>query len=181
MVASRTRKQDLLIRIRRLRNWEAGNILLLPFLFLWIWLRNDSIAWLVRLPALALLLAMLVQGSAYWHLKLESMRDHALLPRWFNPLFRSLQIASLLSFALVVATDITVWTRRIGNWGDWAWGIGLLLFAALEYVNYYHWQLMHDSRADWAYLRRYRRLRRSSLASDLSRTIRRAGTGASAI
>ena len=46
----------------------------------------------------------------------------------------------------------------------------LVAFAGLEHVNYFHVQLMHDTRADWAYLLRHRRLRRAPLADDLRRT-----------
>lgn len=48
-----------------------------------------------------------------------------------------------------------------------AWFFAFAVFATLEYVNYYRVQLMHDTANDLQYLKRYRRLRRSPLASDL--------------
>ena len=38
----------------------------------------------------------------------------------------------------------------------------------LEHINYYHYQLMHDTVRDLAYLWQHRRLRRSPLTRDLA-------------
>lgn len=74
------------------------------------------------------------------------------------------------SFVLVIGAIAIVATNGGGRGADIAFAAGLLLFALLEYLNNYHWQLEHDSAADWAYLRRNRRLRRAPLAVDLSRS-----------
>ncbi|MER7128156.1 hypothetical protein ABT338_04230, partial [Streptosporangium saharense] len=59
-----------------------------------------------------------------------------------------------------------------GASGTQVWpGPALWVFAVLEHVNYFHVQLMHDTRADLARLVRTRRLRRSHLARDLARRI----------
>ena len=50
---------------------------------------------------------------------------------------------------------------------DRAWGLVVLALAYVEPVNYYVRQLMHDTVADVAYLRRYRRLRRAPLRREL--------------
>ena len=49
----------------------------------------------------------------------------------------------------------------------WSWG--LLAFVVLEQLNYYHWQLMYDTRAGFAYLQRNGRLRKAALRLDLER------------
>jgi hypothetical protein len=62
---------------------------------------------------------------------------------------------------------------------DRAWALVLLVLAALEHVNYFVRQLMHDTPADVAYWRRYRRLRRPPLRDDLDAAAarRRVGRG----
>lgn len=44
---------------------------------------------------------------------------------------------------------------------------GANIFAALEYINYYHRQLMLDTLQDWNYVLRYKRLKIASLKKDL--------------
>ncbi|MEV4892856.1 hypothetical protein AB0K48_26090 [Nonomuraea sp. NPDC055795] len=63
-----------------------------------------------------------------------------------------------------------------GGSGAQVWpGVALWVFALLEDVNFFHLQLMHDTRADLAHLMMTRRLRRSHLALDLARTSRGSG------
>ncbi len=167
MAHNRTPRSRLLARLRHLRNWEAANLPLLPLLLLWIWRPIATVAWEIRGPALLLILTILAQGAFYWHIKAQSLQDDQPLPSWFSVTFSRVRGCILLAIALILGADIWLAMGRHGDWGDWAWGLGLLLFAILEYINYYHWQLMHDSAADWAFLRRHRRLRRASLAQDL--------------
>ena len=49
-----------------------------------------------------------------------------------------------------------------------AWMVGLWVFAVLEHINYFEYQLMHDTKNDWAYLVRNKRLKRAILSRDLS-------------
>lgn len=49
------------------------------------------------------------------------------------------------------------------------WSNGIFLFAILEYVNYYHYQLSHDNINDIRYLIKHRKIRRSPLYVDLQR------------
>ncbi|MGL6101949.1 MAG: general stress protein, partial [Exiguobacterium acetylicum] len=45
----------------------------------------------------------------------------------------------------------------------------LYVFAILEYINYFHIQLMYDNRSDVQYLIQNRRLKRSALNKDMQR------------
>ncbi|XOL41547.1 hypothetical protein KCTC32420_01932 [Aequorivita nionensis] len=47
------------------------------------------------------------------------------------------------------------------------WSFAANLFAVLEYINYYHKQLMVDNTSDVAYILRNKRLKTASLAKDL--------------
>jgi hypothetical protein len=164
------RHQHVVRRVRNLRNWEAINIVLLPVLFVWVWTRSDArIFWSVRTPPLVLVIYILLQGTIYWHLKLGALREGRRLPPWFCRVFRAFRVTSLLCIALAAGLAIGMLTADAARLTDILWAGALLCFAALEYVNYYHLQLKHDSRADWRYLLRYRRLRRAPLADDLRR------------
>lgn len=51
-------------RLRRLRNWEALNVFLMPALALWIWPEiDDPAGWLIRAPALFMVSLLLAQGA----------------------------------------------------------------------------------------------------------------------
>jgi len=162
-------ERRLVRRFRQLRNWEGLNVVFLPAVFLWLW-RDGTPAWSLRLPPLALVAGLLAQGTLYWHLKLRFVRDHAALPPWFCRTFGLVRAASAAGLALVLAAIAVAAARGVGGAADVAWAVGLLAFALLEHVNYFHVQLKHDSAADWAWLRRNRRLRRAALATDLART-----------
>lgn len=47
------------------------------------------------------------------------------------------------------------------------WGFFANVFAILEYVNYYHVQLMVDNKYDIEYLIKNKRLKKASLAKDM--------------
>jgi len=157
------------VRLRYLRNAEAVFALAVPGALAWHWLRSGAaVDWALRLPPAVLVGLMLLQGAGYWHLKLRSMQSRQPLPGYFWPLYGRLRTADLI--ALVV---LTIWVAVAALRGaaktDLAWAAGILVFAVLEYVNYFGLQLMHDTRADLNYLRRHRRLRRAALATDLAR------------
>ena len=168
MSAGRDPRAALVRRVRHLRGWEAFNVVFLPALFLWLW-RDAAPAWRLRLPPLLMVVALLAQGTLYWHLKLGALRHRAPLPSWFCAAFRAWRTASFAGLALVLAAVVLGVVRGVGRGADVAWSVGLLAFALLEHVNYYHVQLKHDSAADLAYLRRHRRLRPAPLATDLAR------------
>lgn len=159
----------LAARLQYLRNAEALCALALP-LVLWLYWQQavSPPAWTMRAPALALVCFLLLQGVLYWHLKLDSLVRHQPLPTYFQPLFRTLKHANL---PLIAAAAAFVAVR--GSAGtppaDLAWSSGLLAFAVLEHINYYHYQLMYDTRAALAGLRRNGRLRKAALGLDLQR------------
>ena len=56
-----------------------------------------------------------------------------------------------------------------GASADLWWSCGVLAFAVLEHINYYHYQLMYDTRGAFDYVRRNGRLRKAALGLDLRR------------
>ncbi len=49
------------------------------------------------------------------------------------------------------------------------WSGLLFLFAFLEFINYYYYQLSHDSKNDLRYLLQHKRLRHSLLYRDMKK------------
>lgn len=155
-------------RLQSLRNWESANVLFVPAVILWLWsASNQPVNWSFRLPALVLVVYILIQGSIYWHLKLQVLAKRTELPRYFAPLFRFFRRSNVVAVAGMGLALVLVLLSGQASRADVAWWTGLTVFAVLEHVNYYVYQLMHDTRRDLKYLWRYRRLRRSALAEDL--------------
>lgn len=160
----------MLRRLTSLRNLEAVNVALIWLLFAWVW--SDAAApatWGFRAYGLALVSVILIEGAHYWHLKLRSLRTKRPLPNGFRrrfARFRTLNVVLLASCPLVAGL---LHLLGLGSGSDLFFGSLLAGFAVLEHVNYFHVQLMHDNRADLAYLLRHRRLRRAPLADDLRR------------
>jgi hypothetical protein len=117
-----------------------------------------------NLAGFAVFALLLVQGGVYWLLKVRQLRRREPAPAGLG-VFRFLRLANVpvLLVALGVSSYATVTSPGRGS----LLGLGLALFAVLEYLNYFLIQLMHDSRADLKRLFTVG-LRRSHLARDLA-------------
>lgn len=150
-----------------LRNLELFNAFLLPYVLVYLLGQTGVSTWILAGYALFLVAFILVQGTLYWHLKAQTIEHNRAFPAFFQPLFlgfHGLNRALLILFPLlVIGTWLAGYTAPI----EIIWASGLWLFAALEHINYYHYQLMHDTLNDLAYLRRHKKLRRARLAKDL--------------
>lgn len=162
-----TARHALQRRLTYLRNWELLNVVLIPagVALMWRSTGDAATAWRLRWIGLVFVSLLLLQGAAYWHVKLRMIRLRArAAPIWFRPVFSSLRrinpLMLLGTAAYMAVVDDTAMIDRV-------WGLVVLTLAYVEHVNYFDWQLMHDTDADVAYLRRYRRLRRSPLRRDL--------------
>lgn len=126
-----------------------------------------------NLAGFAVFALLLLEGAAYWMLKLRQLRTR--VPRLPGvAVYRALRVINvgLIVGALAVTTAAAVTSPGKGSFP----GLFLALFGAAEHVNYFHVQLMHDTRAD---LRRLFSvgLRRSSLARDLAQSRSQSRTG----
>jgi len=161
--------QPLPARMRYLRNAETFCVLALPAIFCFDWQRSgDPVAWTMRGAALLLVSYILAQGGLYWHLKLQSVLSRQPLPAYFQPLYRFFKLSNYAVIAAAAALIAATNDARASD-ADLQWSYGLLALAVLEQINYYHYQLMYDTRAAFAYLRRNGRLRRAALGLDLQR------------
>jgi len=111
---------------------------------------------------------LLVLGALYWRAKLAQLRRRAPVLPHRRTFARAKPVAAL---AVVVTGQGCALAPLLGETlaGGVAGGAVLWALGALEYVNYFHRQLMHDTRADLRRLWATRRLRRSFLALDLER------------
>ena len=156
-------------RFNYLRGMEALAAIVLPIIFILDWRKSiTGVHWPLGLAALFSVSYLLVQGALYWQLKHRALSASAPLPHYFDRLFRAFKASNLLLFgavALGFAAQLA--------WAGWsiqlAWPLGIFLFAVLEHINYYHYQLMYDTSASVRYVLRNRRLRKAALGVDLNR------------
>ena len=156
-------------RMKYLRNAEAMFAIAFPVMFLLSWRKPGAhIAWELRVPAMLLLSYILLQGATYWHLKISSLEQRVALPLYFGTLFRTLKWSNHIFIVAMLVSLVAAWANA-AQLADLQWAGSLLAFAFLEQVNYFHYQLMYDTRGAIASLRRNARLRRAALAVDLAR------------
>ena len=98
-----------------------------------------------NLAAYGLVAAHLVVGSAYWAAKVHQLHHGDGLPvkaHLLVPVRRVLVIGLAIGLVIIVAS---VPSQPPSSWLA---AVPLWLLAAAEHVNYFHWQLMYDNRAD---------------------------------
>lgn len=160
-------------RLRTLRNLELLNVALLPLALAWLWHTRGGEGFAGRAVALALVCWLLVQGGVYWHLKLRSVSQRTPIARF---ILRRYQWLKRTNLVLLLGASIGFPSGLALGWiapEDALWALALTAFAWLEYLNYYHIQLAHDTARDLSYLRRWKRLRTAPLAEDLRRVHKR--------
>ncbi|NVI90597.1 hypothetical protein [Actinomadura sp. BRA 177] len=107
---------------------------------------------------------LLVVGAGYWLAKLRQISGPGVsLPGAGVFAVTRVTVAPLLAVGVLALVG---WVVAVPGAGSWP-GLGFGLFAVLEYVNYFHVQLMYDTGEDVRYLRSHG-LRRAHLARDLA-------------
>lgn len=157
-------------RLRWLRNWELFDVGLFLTLLVWWVTARDPSTWLLTAFGVSLVCYLLLQGGFYWHLKAQAVASRSgRLPAYFCGLFTHLRYSSLVLLACFPLIVVSARTVNSTTLSELLRSSAIGAFAALEYVNYYHYQLMHDTVNDLRYLKMHRRLRRAPLADDLAR------------
>ncbi len=158
---------------RKLVSLYTGELVaVFTFAFIWvlyIQLFEWSIPYLrafTSIYAFALLEFILLQGSYYWHLKLQQVRqgDLTRLPA------KQLRLFSLFkkmnAFFIVIGLFILAYLM-IRNQSERYWFLFLYLFAAIEYINYYYIRLSYQTLEELKELKRQKGFRKSRLAKEL--------------
>lgn len=105
----------------------------------------SAAASLANLVTYGLVVAHLVVGAGYWMVKVHQLRhghDQPVLAHLLNPARRA------LAAGLVGGLIVTVASVPTQPPSSWLAAVPLWLLATAEHVNYFHWQLMYDNRAD---------------------------------
>ena len=152
----------VLRRLRTLAILELANVVIISVVLLGVLRMPPTLS---NLTGLALVAVFLVEGGAYWWLKSRQLVSGAPAPAGMGAfrLLRPVNVGLLAVGAVVIAVDSVTGGVGVRTWP----GVALWVFAVLEYVNYFHLQLMHDTRADLTRLFAHG-FRRSHLARDLS-------------
>lgn len=153
-------------RLVNMRNLEWFNIGFLVVVLSTTWSDRTFLAVWQRLTVYLLLAGLLAVGGWYWHVKARQIRDRSTIAPELTKLSR-IQRAAVLSLIVATIAMVGSWAFQVGFSVDRVWAFVFLAFAWAEYVNYFHYQLMYDNRADLQRLTRSRRLRESHLATDL--------------
>ncbi|WP_379553482.1 hypothetical protein [Qipengyuania sp. DGS5-3] len=170
--SSPTNVRDALIkRLTSYWKMEAGNVVLVPAIMLFLASGKVGIAAFV---AIMPMMALLAVGAWYWRAKLHQIE------RGISPDKTIMKIATLnmpLAIASLVAVSacITAWLvpgLAVGTADRWV-ATAAAILAVLEYINYYHRQLQHfDHLADWKRLLSGGGFRKSQLRQDIDRVTR---------
>lgn len=164
-------RQHIAHRLRYLRNWEFLNVFLLPACLAVVITSLELPTWLLYSYSLFLICLVLAQGTLYWHIKLRTISTATRrLPAYFRRIFTLFKRGNLILIAGYPLLFAYAQSSQQTQAGEPVWATVFWLFALLEHINYYHYQLMHDTTNDMRYLFRYKRLRHAPLATDLART-----------
>lgn len=163
------KRSRLIKRMTSLRNWESFNVVFFTVLLV-LWIEaNQPRTWYLTAYSVFLVCYILVQGSLYWHLKMQALRRrHRVLPAYFPFLFTWLHRSTCALLAFFPVFALVSWSAQQASVAELFWSSAIAGFALLEYINYYHYQLKHDTVNDLRYLLRYKRFRKAPLSVDLA-------------
>jgi len=116
---------------------------------------------------------LLIQGAWYWYSKWRRLKKEGTsnTPKLVVRRLRHCRVINIILIVLTTCTFGIDWMRFQSELPVSGTQLALLVyvFAILEYINYFHIQLMYDNRSDVQYLIRNRRLKRSALNKDMQR------------
>ncbi|MFI6696004.1 multidrug transporter [Streptomyces sp. NPDC050433] len=151
----------LMVRLRTLATLELVNIIWIGWA---VFMALDAPMSAANTVGYALVAGHLFIGAGYWVVKRRQLRAGSRRPPMIGVFRRLEPVCAVGLTAGLVVIAAAVMGRPAGTWIP---GLVLYGLALAEYINYFHWQLMHDTRADWRRLLRTRRLRRPHLYEDI--------------
>lgn len=160
-------QSPLIKRLTQLRNLEFFNIFFLPLCLYYVLSVRQVTNWQPYAYGMFLVCFILAQGVYYWHLKLHEVKKIAELPTHFLKTFTTFKI---LNFLLILFFPILGILAKVISGFQFQisiWSVLIHIFAILEFINYYYYQLSHDTKNDLKYLIQHKRLRQSLLSKDI--------------
>jgi hypothetical protein len=163
-------RQNIIRRVLYLRNLEFFNIFFLP-ICLYIAIKSREVQhWQPYAYSMFMICVILAQGVFYWHLKLQTISKNELaLPTYFRQIFSFFKWADVILLSMYPMLIFCNQITPLVNFKVSIWSNLLFLFAVLEYINYYHYQLSHDNMNDLRYLFKYGKIRKSPMFMDMQR------------
>lgn len=149
---------------------EAMNIALVPGLALFFGFPHNRLELLALGVASVSTAAFLLVGTFYW----RGVERRARLGD-LAALDHALRFAGRIEFPALMLSVIAALVTCWGSWTNgWSASIfasaALVVLSALEYINYYHWQLqIFDHAADFRRMITTRRLKRAHMGRELAR------------
>lgn len=165
---SKTARETLIARLTGYWKMEAGNIVLVPAIMLFL---ASGRVGIVSALAILPMMALLAVGAWYWRAKLHQI-ERGISPDDTVKRIAAWNVPLAIASALAAAASIAAWLvpgLAVGTADRWVATIAAIL-AVLEYINYYHRQLQHfDHMADWKRLLSGGGFRKSQLRQDMDR------------
>jgi len=164
------RRQNIIHRLLYLRNWEFVNIFLLPSCLYFTLTLLKVQNWQAYAFSMFVICVVLAQGVFYWHLKLQTIyKNKIALPSYFHQIFSVFKWANVVLLSIYPVLIIGSKITALINFRVSIWSNTIFLFAIIEYINYYHYQLSHDNLNDIRYLMKHKKIRRAPLYVDLQK------------
>lgn len=115
---------------------------------------------------------LLVQGGIYWYVKWKRLKKENTIVTPIQ-ILKSFKILKKYNICLIIVTmfifaiDFFKYypSLPLGSLGIASF---IYIFAVLEYINYFHFQLSYDNLSDIKYLLRSKRLKQSCLSRDFA-------------
>lgn len=150
-------------RFRYLWVWEGINALIVFPGFIWLMSASVRVGWFT-LIGLSQLSALLLAGAAFAYLKWRDLGAGEKRLAAYKPAFRGVRVVAPICLATTILLPILHPSILVG---DSVWlGVAMWVLSMLEYVNYFHYQLMYDTPTDSRYLLTHRRLKRALIARE---------------
>ncbi len=116
---------------------------------------------------------ILIQGAYYWHSKWKrlTIEKNSITPTRTVKLLKKMKTINigLIIFSMFVfIIDVYIQYPSLPIGGLVLSGL-ILIFAILEFINYFYMQLSYDNSSDIRYLIKTKKLKRSSLSKDFKR------------
>lgn len=143
-----------------------------PLLTLYFVLKNPIIQSIWFIYGMVLCIIILYQGQKYWQLKLWRLQNKPFSQKknlnFFNNAQRINQLL-ILGIPVIFAIQYFIIDWSTVDFNVIFYSSVVNIFAILEYINYYHKQLMVDNTSDLQYIIRNKKLKTASLAKDLKK------------
>lgn len=169
MPMSATRKR-LKKRLKWIFQVEGINVVMFFSVLLFLNAQYDSSELIFLSYGLLFMCYILFQGTYYWYVKLSRINNEQVEQSKVLARFRTFKSHNILGICLIPFVLLAQWYlsgKQLDQGNKFYWALFVNAFAVLEYINYYHTQLMYDNRYDFRYLFKHRQFKTASLHKDL--------------